>query len=37
MDSSQIHVKAIFLVSPYEKISLKILGSTVESSLVKNF
>ena len=29
--------KSHFFVSPYEKISLKTLGSTVESSLVKNF
>ena len=27
-----MHAKIIFLISPYEKISLKILGSTLKSS-----
>ena len=32
MESQQIQVKVIFLVSTYDKISSKILSSTVESS-----
>ena len=32
MDSLQIQVNVIFLVGPYEKISLKLLSSTIEPS-----
>ena len=32
MDSLQIQVNVVFLVSPYEKISLKLLSSTIEPS-----
>lgn len=32
MESQQIQVKVIFLVSTYDKISSEILSSTVESS-----